>query len=577
MRLKRGLERESCDFCHGRKMKCDRAVRAAGGIDTCSACEVRDVACRVDDSSDIRLRRRKINAQKDGQPVRAQQRSSSSSIVLPSPSTAAASVPAVAADANTRLYTLPEQGETLFDLNAESTFFLDQIFMGNLASDWTNDTYSGLMMDTPAPSTATSRPEAGASGIHHYQDLWHDCTLPFDVFILAIRGYFDYGALALPITFEDAFWHDVQASTASAAFVCALAYRGMPFTQHEEKWEFQKRLAAKFKNLFLQKQQDDPTNTPLDDIEALALMVDCPYGQDAVSGLERLFLSKTSLVLMTLQIGPPTGPGRLSRASERHSLLFWHVYGLDAFACLDSKTASRIPEAETLPRIKDTGSGYLDAVLSLALVARAILQTLCESARHGVRYADIDSLYKQLESWKDSSCPPHLRHWHDDGGEDGNQHLQVQRAVLHLLRINCYMQIESWTDEHGIGMTTMADQMTGPRIEYESLRALSEGAEIADWLNGCRVGEFALIDLAPNILRDINVGLGFWTCLHGIQQRTKSTYCIHDHSSKDSLGVHLETATLFRSVVARAVSHRDTSNVLARVDEQIASLKESLE
>ncbi|TQV92947.1 hypothetical protein V2A60_003733 [Cordyceps javanica] len=571
MRLKRGVERESCDFCHGRKIKCDRPLRAASGIHTCSACARRDIACRVDDSGDIRLQKRRLNSQKDVSSIDGQHVPSSAWL---SPPRVADSSPAVAPESTAIPDTAEEAQTALFDLNAESAFFLDQIFVGNLCSELLYDNYTGLAMDIPIVPTATPRLDV-APGIDHYQDLWRDGALSFDVFMLAVRGYFGFAALALPITFEDAFWSDVQASTASAAFVCAVACRGMPFTEHDEKWLLQKQLAIKFKNLFLQKQQDDPNNTPLDDIEALALMVDFPFDEDDVSGLERLFLSKKSLVLMTLQLGHSTEAGTLSRASERHSLLFWHVYGLDAFACLDSKTASRIPEAETLPHLRNTGSGYLDAVLSLALVARAILQKLCESARHGVRYADVESLYKQLEHWRDSSCPPHLRRWRGDEGEAPSQHLNVQRGVLHLLRINCYMQIENWTDEHGVAVKTMADMMTGPRVEYESLCAVSEGAEMAAWMNSCLVGGYALVDLAPNILRDINAGLGVWTCLHGMQSRAKPTYRVHGHDTGAVAGASLEVAALFRSAVAKAVSHCDTAIVLGRIDAKMAFLRES--
>ena len=58
MPLKRGLERGSCDFCFRRKIKCDRQIRATQGFHTCSPCNVRGGQCRLDDSDDIRIRRR---------------------------------------------------------------------------------------------------------------------------------------------------------------------------------------------------------------------------------------------------------------------------------------------------------------------------------------------------------------------------------------------------------------------------------------------------------------------------------------------------------------------------------------
>lgn len=573
MRLKRGVERESCDFCHGRKIKCDKPARSREGIDTCSACERRDIACLVDDSTDIRLQKRRVNTERRTQSSFENQ---SPSLALLSPPTATTQSLAVDASASTAAvpFAAQEPQDLLFDLNAESAFFLDQIFMGNLAGDWASDTYTGLAMDASAPSALVSRPDTVA-GIDHYRNLWHDCQLQSEIFMLALRFYFDYAALALPIVIEDAFWTDVQSNVVSEVLVCAVACRGMPFVKDNDRWLFQQRLASKFKQLFLQKQQDAPSDTTLDDIEALALMVNFPYAPDTVSGLERLFLSKDALVLMTLQSGPVTEICQLSRASERHTLLFWHVYGLDAFSCLDSKTASRIPETEPLPAIKGTNSGYLDAVFSLALVARDILQKLCGSTRHGVRYSDIKSLYSQLEFWTASSCPPHLRQFNEADEESSSPYIHVQRAVLHLLRINCYMQIESWAEEHGVCVETMADQMTAPRIEYESLQALHEGTEIAQWLKDRHVGEFPVVDTAPSILRDINAGLGVWTCLRSLRELPRTTYRIRNND-ENARKVHIETAMLFRTNIALAASHCDTASVLSRFDEQMDALKRSL-
>ncbi|KAJ3497178.1 hypothetical protein NLG97_g2097 [Lecanicillium saksenae] len=571
MRLKRGIERESCDFCHRRKIKCDKVARAATGIDCCTACERRDIACVVDDSTDIRLQKRRLNASRGFQSASITESTPFTTLPGPPPPPPSRSL-TVIHDPAVSTEVAPGVEEGLFDLNAESSFFLDQIFMGNLAADWTNDTYAGLAMDVFAPSTSPVRPQT-VPNIDHYQDLWHDCELPFDTFITSIHNHFDYAALPLPITFEDAFWSDVEDNTASAALVCAVACRGMPFTQEQDKWIFQKRLAIKFKQLFLRRQQDAPGKTPLDDIEALALMINFPHDQDTVSGLERLFLSKETLVLMTLQLGPATEECQLSRASERHTLLFWHVYGLDAFTCLDSKTISRIPETQSSPPMQYTGAGYLDAVLSLALVARAILQKLSGSARHGIRYHDIDSLYKQLEDWRSVSCPTHLRHWGNYEELLPEPCVNLQRAVLHMLRINCYMQIESWAEEHGVCIETLADHMASARIEYESLRALDEGAKIAKWLGDCRIGEFAVIDLAPNILRDINAGLGVWICLRGSRNSLKSTYRLRQGAEKDTAEIDIEAATMFRANVALAKSHSDTPTVLSRVDEHMDGLK----
>lgn len=65
MLLKRGMERKSCDFCFRRKIKCDRPARVSEGTDKCSQCALRQVPCRLDDSDDVRIRRRRGNFRRE--------------------------------------------------------------------------------------------------------------------------------------------------------------------------------------------------------------------------------------------------------------------------------------------------------------------------------------------------------------------------------------------------------------------------------------------------------------------------------------------------------------------------------
>lgn len=526
------------------------------------------MACVVDDSDDIRLQRRKLQRRAEaetGITLRDIPITNASPLgevgtfnnALPS----AMSPPAaqVAAD-------------TFFDLNTDSVLFLDQIFMGNIAVNWDSDTQIGLHMDFPTLDAAPAAADPAAS-LEHYRDLCDECSLSVEDFIVAIRAYFQYTALSLPIIFEDALWNDVQAQTASRAFICAIACQGMPFTDLPRKWEVQQRLAGTFKRIFLQDQHNSNQDVSLDHVQALTIMVGFPYEGGVVAGLEGLFLSGDALVLMTLQLRSSARTCKLSRAQERQTLLFWHVYGLDALTSLDYKKSSRIPEADADHVMKATGHGYLDAVLSLSLVARKILQRLCEAARAGITYADVDALYKLLEDWKNTSCPPRLQHCNNDRENFTDEIVQLQKAVLHLLRINCYMQIENWVEEHGVSVGTLSDEMTRPRVELESLRALKEGTAIAQWMDGCYVGGFAVVDLAPKILRDICTGLGAWACHQSRRVTETLRYRTADSCKDIEKNVYRQTAVRLRSIAARAVSHCDTAAVLARMDEQMGSLE----
>ncbi|EPE02426.1 fungal transcriptional regulatory protein [Ophiostoma piceae UAMH 11346] len=329
--------------------------------------------------------------------------------------------------------------------------------------------------------------------------------------------------------------------------------------------------------------------------------------------LAGLYLTHDSLVLMTMQSGingsggagsggVDVGPGGsssnsnstsssdtesdlkapLSRINDRRILLFWHVYGLDSFQCLDKKTLSRIPDfnidtVRNLPRenkvqhstamaapTTTSARGYLDAVLDLSVIARKALNTLSNATarRRGVRAEDALHIYHLLDTWLHTECPPHLRHQRDANGRlcltgDGtastsgsgtntpgnNPYVQLHRAVVWILAINCYMQIEDCVSEYGIyqppkddtlpsavpsasssgGGSTLDTEILYLRIMSETVRHLRDGVDIARSIKTPRWDgspsskrEYSLADLGTSVVRDCCQGMGVWACVRGI-------------------------------------------------------------
>lgn len=605
MRLKRGLERESCDFCHKRKIKCDRSLRIARGETTCSQCDLRQIHCNVDDSNDIRIRRRRhtesshistLHSTSSQEPGAAASREENTSSGLVSTSTPLAPLEPSPDSQNTRFTGDTPSfllSDSLFDLSADSILFLDQIFMGDLgSSEWSSEPLSFASSINPPLSDIFTDDQ--------YQDLWVSCNVDSTTFKASLKAYFTHAALCLPILLQDAFWQDYEANKCCHALIYAIACRGIPFTEIPDKWEIQQRFADKFKQSFFETQAStsERSTTRLDDIEAFALMANFQYETNTTSSIpshmETLFLSHDSLVMMTLQYrleeDPSSPTESLSRATERRTLLFWHVYGLDAFNCLDYKKVSRIPDTDidttnALPQ--NEAQSYLDAILSVAIIARNMLQKLCNasSRRHGIKLADIETLYKQLEHWR-TICPSYLRIYDGNTFKSGkvDHHIQLQRCIVHLLEINCYMQIENFADEYGICIQSNFDaEMASLRIEYESLRAAKDGRGVCHWLaryesEPSDTANHSLVDLAPNIVRDICAGLCVWTSIRGKKLagnssisspfviRTKGTREDGDDARKRMLWGYVDTAKVFRGTAARAVSHRDTEKRLEGVD-----------
>ncbi|KAL7937744.1 hypothetical protein V8C35DRAFT_187828 [Trichoderma chlorosporum] len=666
MRLKRGVERASCDFCHRRKIKCDRPLRESEGHDSCSPCSLRGIHCLLDDSDDVRLRRRRRAAVRDEERV-----DQSPSMLTTSPADAAvesfnhpsANVVTfgkeVASAQSQGLATLmpsyfPPNGDdgipssvdqspefsfidTPFELSPESILFLDQIFMGNcetpldylqppLMSDI--DLQSSLDRDD-ATQSSLNEPlrEASASRISHKP--WLDCGLDETTFDAALHAYFDFAAVHLPVLIEDAFWQDYRTGRCSHALVYAIACRGLSFATDLESWDKQQRLAFSFREKFLEAQSTSTGKSAmrLDNLEALAIMVNWTYDETQSSSLHsqlgRLFLTHEALVLATVQSqmqdsneaeqSDPTAP--LARSEERRKLLFWHVYGLDAFHSLDQKTISRISDGKNseispkLPRL-DAGS-YLDAILSLAIIAREILQALVtiNTKRNGVKCSDLMNIYDRLNRWQKHDCPAHLRRRRDADGRlmplninesSKTKFLQpLHCSVLWLLEINCYMQIEDCVSQYGVQNGALLEgEMMALRVEFEAIRAVHDGVEISRWMrqysatatHSDAVRSHSLIDLAPSITRNLCAGLCFWICERGkkvLRHGSPSLTIIHPKNRqqearnekdqrKQDVSDYREAAKEFRSAVATATSHRDTECVLQRLDKQIASFEEAV-
>lgn len=660
MRLKRGVERASCDFCHRRKIKCDRASREKKGHSSCSPCSLRQNQCVLDDADDIRLHRRRSLSGRDRDAaeqstpqlltrnrtsVDAQSLSNSSVF----PAIYDAEVQTVSQE---RLqqplpsYFPPDTEDSIpssvdqtpdfsfidtpFDLSPESIFFLDQIFMGSGYEGSTEYHEPQLVIDPdiqlPIAEEQTSRdaqgePSAEALTGSAHRQLWVDCNLDKETFDAALHAYFDLAAVHLPVIMEDAFWKDYHAGRCSPALVYAVACRGIIFTATSDSWDKQQCLATIFRQKFLEARQKATGNSAirLDDLEALAIMANWIYDEARSSPLDtqlgNLFLTHESLVLATLQsqmqdcdtgdTGNTGLLGPLARSEERRRLLFWHVYGFDAFHSLDQNLISRIPDGENegisrkLPHL-DTGS-YLDAILSLAIIAREMLQVFMNvsTKRNGIKPQDAVNMYERLDRWHNLECPVHLR-----GKRDSKSKLMppavsestktnfiqpLHCSLLWLLKINCYLQVEACVSRYGMrDAGPFEAEMAVHRIELESLRAVKDGMEIARWMkqfsaatgSGSAAKSHSLTDLAP-FARDICAGQCFWISERGKRAvrhptgRQRGAKAGNDPKKKD-IDDYMKAAKEFRSAVATATSHRDTELVLERLDQQIASFENLL-
>lgn len=632
MRLKRGLPRESCDFCHGRKIKCDRSLRAERGLESCSQCALRQSTCKLSDPKETRTSSRGRKSTRGGktdislgdggmQTIRNSRLSSGNNPGNAS-STSESQREALQPQEHDQT-TLLHYPDSMFDenfltLSRDNIFFLDQVFMDdNEGTEWLTDHQGALSVDQTSITIGESQSEMAQRQAQHSTDI-SSCpnavTHSDTPFTAAIHCYFKFAAPWLPILLEDAFWEDYRSGRCSHVLASAVACRGMPFTTKPEKWNLQQQFARDFREAYLNARNiaSDDGSIRLDDLEALALMVNFEYDDTDTpplhSNLGRLFLKHESLVLMTLQsriqdrIATDFGStATLARARERRVLLYWHVYGLDAFHCLDRKQISLIPDRKT----SETGSlpahearDFLDAVLALAVIARKLLQRLCNETakRCGIDPNDVDDSYEQIYHWKNHTCPPHLRRYEESPGvlatEHNNErypnetpkHIQLHRAVLWALEINCLMQVECAVSDFGLkDSEKLRAEITRARVKYESLRALNDTISICHWIDLHTLGddddkERSLVDLAPLALRNVCAGLCFWLC----QKLITQTPTLSDrresrtHGQIPEMDDRILNAKMLRDTAAKATSHRDTADVLERLDKHIAMLEAKL-
>jgi hypothetical protein len=501
-----------------------------------------------------------------------------------------------------------------FALSNDSLFFLDQVYIGkSLPMEW-SDSISMTENGNYNRDSATNIVENEQTG----RFTWLDGLADANIITAAMHAYFDFAAVYLPILLADAFWIDFHAGRCSSSLLYAVACRGMPFTMAANKWELQQQLARKFRETFLEARTAalDDGAVGLDDLEALALMIDFEY-DDAGSAplhanLGRLFLTHESLVLMMLRSQKhtygtsDTQPSEsLARASERRVLLYWHVYGIDAFHSLDRKQQSHIPDTNAISNesiSKLEAKDYLDAILALAIIARKITRALCSAAakRTGVSLQDVRLMYEQLALWRLHGCPQHLRRYRDDAGnlvagKNNNastreRHLQLRCAVLWALELNCTMQIEDCVSASRLQVDSCLEtEQAALQIECESVRALTEMVEVCKWMRRIEAqsggtAQHSLVDLAPNALRNICAGLCFWayqraidTCERWTPSIAFQVYTRKAGIKEQQVETYKETAQLLRDSVATAVSHKDTAQVLERLDRQRALFETLLE
>jgi hypothetical protein len=518
-------------------------------------------------------------------------------------------------DANTESPLYASTSESLWtdldlQLSSESLSFLDEVFMQGFAP---SESIANINDQSNNCSRNANEIMEGAMANQNPYELQ---GIDSGTLEAALTGYFDFASLVLPIIHRDAFMADYESRQSSSALVFAVACRGCPFISVPDKWKLQQQFACGFRLAFLEAQNDAPSKQTikLDELEALVLMVDFTYESDGNtatalhSQLGALFLTHESLVLMTLQyriLSPPA----LQRAAERKALLLWHVYGLDAFYCLDHGVMSRIQE-EDIEDVKSTGSftghetrSYLDTMLSLASIARRITRKICSpgAKRKGVKLQDVENLYEQLSKWGQDSCPSRLRVTGNISSDLAERKRDSQpsttvstnllhRTVISLLELNCYMEIERCLDIGVQDRASAEGEALELRIRYETLRAANkiyQAIECMEPVKDCGQvitgrNRYSLVDLSPGILRNMCAGASYWFCNHAQkllhqQSLLGAENSVHTQHCKDlstqRAEDYLNKATKLRDTAATAVSHMDTAEVVSRVNEQLEVLK----
>ncbi|KAJ5742583.1 uncharacterized protein N7511_011315 [Penicillium nucicola] len=281
-----------------------------------------------------------------------------------------------------------------------------------------------------------------SSTVAFYRRLLEICDLSILDFIESLHAYFDFPAIYRPFIPEDAFWQDFHADRCGPVLLLAIACRGIPCTGVKNKEKKQRRLATMFQAEFMKAMTPKARTGPvcLDVLEGMALMVDFNYDYAHTHADDpwNLFMTHDALVLLTLQ-SRKRGPGDLdpsasfASADERFTLLYWNVFGLDAFECLDDKSMSLISDdAFTLTEdlLNHEAGSYLDAILSLSIIARRIAGKLCNTTAGaaGIACEDITVLHEQLSHWRHNTLPLELQRPIDRENEFPAEHRTTNGA-----------------------------------------------------------------------------------------------------------------------------------------------------
>ncbi|KAJ6088739.1 hypothetical protein N7486_010000 [Penicillium sp. IBT 16267x] len=489
--------------------------------------------------------------------------------------------------------------------------FLDKTFLGD----------GGLLEENTSQST-TNEIALDLENLHHAYGPnmtlgfkpWLECNLDEALFVAALEAYFHYAGLCPPVILEDAFWEDYNAGRCSPANLFALACRGLPFMRLPNKFETQQCLARKFKEAFLEARNISASldSIRLDDLEALALMVDFEYEPDSLKfypGLVDRYLGHEFLVQMTLQCFKNDGLTRggsttLSRAAERQKLLFWHVFGVDAFRCLDKKTISVIPDCDF--RLNEKVEGFFDAVLSLAVIARNIARDMCNDTAKidGIKLAEIRKAFEQLQTWGDRIAPLVV------DGQIGKD--LVNATILIFLKSDCYLQIESCISDYGILSEFPTEkELAKAHVQSQCLNLVKLHVVRAEDINQplyARSIRRPLVDLSPSILRNMCAGMCTWISLQAkdslpsdllqslqldlyLKTSAEARYGFNNHKrrtwdrderckmseSSPEMRKYVHMAKGLRRTVEAASSHSDTAQILERLDALIGAVDRIVE
>jgi hypothetical protein len=626
MPLKRGRLRESCCFCHRRKVRCDRSEREAAGRPSCSACSLRGQPCKLEREETSQRPRSVRSSGGVPRPLADAPETAISDMPVtprsplrPSPQapTEAAAAPREPGSRSLVNYA-PFSGavpDDTFFLSMPGAAYLDDVFLGesfgaqwqeliNAADPCAEDMSLAQIeyaAESSEPQGYSTQTEMLAEPSYHKVPTASTYAQSIEV---AIRAYFEHVAPVLPVVPEEAFWIDYRKGVCCNSLTLALACRGYPFLRIDNKWHIQQVVARDFRHSFLQRQEDfaGPSAIRIDELEGLALMVNFAYEESYQDPAEprfgHLFLSSDSLVLFTLQLQQALVPEelhvptvKLASLRERYTMLFWHVFGLDAFHCLEHLRPSRIQDsciddAPELPAMSTRG--YLDAILGLSVVARAIVKIL-RSDRAGKKMTPscLSELYGRLQAWREHLGSGQLT-WNQQAATDdmipagGDKLAELHRFTLGMLELNCYMQIERYAlrgSQHETATRSgLEHEIMERKIELESLQAIHKAFQNPHWtkiiadirLEG--TSEPSPVDRYPQILRNICAGVCTW-----LQSRqnafcpateiqpngVRAGYVGLQVRTAESRGRYTEICQDLCTAVASAKSHHDTAQILA--------------